>query len=721
MLRPAIVCVALAAVPLAGAQQPDVPSQPLKTGISAVVIDVVVRDGKGRPVTDLRKEDFQLLEDGVEQQIGDMTVAGVVDTRAARPARGNKSLAAAGSGANDANASATAAVPAGADFLAIVFDRLSPDARALAYRGALAAVDTLRDGDFVGIFVSNLSLETIQPYTNDRDRIRKGIREAATRATAAFDRLSMRQKEYDTLGNVLPGDAHPSVPDVASAESEGRPVDGRTSLLRLMGSLQVGTHAAWELMSRDYQGYATTNALMAVTSALGMLPGRKTVVFFAEGLAIPDAVLPHFRDVVMTANRANVSVYSVDAAGLRVHSEDATTAREVTAMAALGTHLKADGSNSSSLAVLERNEDVLRKDPRTSLSLLADQTGGFLIENTNDLASGFRRIDGDRRFHYLLTYAPRSSESDGKWRSVVVRVPSREVTVRARAGYLAVRSASTLPVLAYEGPALAALERSPAPEDLPLRAAAFVFPGRSEPRVVVLAATDAAAVRFDRDGTGSGYRTDFTIVARVLDERHQVVRKASEPYRLSGPAQQEEQARRGEVLFYRQPALASGTYTLETAVHDALGGASGVRRTQFVVPAATPGDLQVSSLVLARRAERVPPEERQKDNPLFVGEALIYPNLGEPVVKSQQKALTFLVALQAGKGDAPAATMQVVQAGKAIVEGPIALPPPNADGRIDHVLQIASESLPAGRYTFRLTIVQGDRREVREAQFELVD
>jgi hypothetical protein len=31
---------------------------------------------------------------------------------------------------------------------------------------------------------------------------------------------------------------------------------------------------------------------------------------------------------------------------------------------------------------------VLRKDPRTSLTLLAEQTGGFLIENTNDLASG---------------------------------------------------------------------------------------------------------------------------------------------------------------------------------------------------------------------------------------------------------------------------------------------------------------------------------------------
>ena len=58
-----------------------------------------------------------------------------------------------------------------------------------------------------------------------------------------------------------------------------------------------------------------------------------------------------------------------------------------------------------SVAMLERNEDVLRKDPRTSLTLLAELPAG-LVENTNDLANAFRRVDADRRFYYLLTYAP---------------------------------------------------------------------------------------------------------------------------------------------------------------------------------------------------------------------------------------------------------------------------------------------------------------------------
>ena len=51
------------------------------------------------------------------------------------------------------------------------------------------------------------------------------------------------------------------------------------------------------------------------------------------------------------------------------------------------------------------------------MSLLADQTGGFLIDDTNDLAAGFRRIDLDRRFHYLLTYTPKNADFNGEWRS----------------------------------------------------------------------------------------------------------------------------------------------------------------------------------------------------------------------------------------------------------------------------------------------------------------
>lgn len=46
---------------------PQAPTQPIGSGVSAIVVDVVVRDAKGRPVTDLTKEDFELREEGVVQ------------------------------------------------------------------------------------------------------------------------------------------------------------------------------------------------------------------------------------------------------------------------------------------------------------------------------------------------------------------------------------------------------------------------------------------------------------------------------------------------------------------------------------------------------------------------------------------------------------------------------------------------------------------------------
>src|SRR5690606_705128 len=107
-----------------------------------------------------------------------------------------------------------------------------------------------------------------------------------------------------------------------SAASSGDP---RMPLPDIMGRGEQ----LWEELARDQQGDATTDALLALTAGLGELPGRKTIVLFAEALAIPPAILPHVQDVIATANRHNVAIYTVDAAGLRVHSTDQATKREV--------------------------------------------------------------------------------------------------------------------------------------------------------------------------------------------------------------------------------------------------------------------------------------------------------------------------------------------------------------------------------------------------------
>ncbi len=54
------------------AQQPATPTFGTRT--SAVVVDAVVRDKQGRPITDLTIKDFEILEDGVPQEIGALSM-----------------------------------------------------------------------------------------------------------------------------------------------------------------------------------------------------------------------------------------------------------------------------------------------------------------------------------------------------------------------------------------------------------------------------------------------------------------------------------------------------------------------------------------------------------------------------------------------------------------------------------------------------------------------
>ena len=714
--RSVLVATAVVIVALHGHAQQRDPKFGVAT--TAVVIDVVVRDAKGRPVTDLTRSDFELLEDGVLQELGDVTRVGVPDVVAPRRTRvaGPAALPAATPNASSRH------VPA-PTFLAIVFDRLTPEARALAHKGALASLETSQANDFVGVFVSDMTLVPIQTYTTDRAKLRKAIDEGATRATSVFDRDSIR--EPGEMVFQAAGDFHPSVPVVASAESVGRPAEEGPGA-RYHGSSSSGAGPpsggvgqaslfatlAFERLSRDHQGFTTVNALRAVIEGLSVLPGRKSVVFFAEGLALPEAVMPQFDSVVATANRANVSVYTIDAAGLRVHSKDAETGREVRTAGAQSMVVRPDGSTGGSLGALERLEDVLRKDPRTSLTLLAERTGGFLIENTNDLGRGFRDIDTDRRFHYLLTYTPKKLDFAGEWRRVEVRVPSRKVEIRSRSGYPAVRTLSAIPLLAYEGPALAALDRTPPPADLPLRLGAFVFPDlKGGSRAALMVAAGGETLTFET--TPEGFRTDFTLMARVKDASGAIVRKGSQPYRLTGPPAERERTQKGEVLFYRQPELQPGKYTLEAVVHDALGPRAGVARVPFEVPA--DDGLRVSSLVIVSRTERLMSGELDADNPLQAGNRLIYPTLGEPLRRRRADTVAFYVTM-VPSGPAPLeARLHILQAGHVVAELPVPLDKVDASGRIQQVGQMPAGGLGAGDFQFRLVVKQGAAQQVREA------
>src|SRR5688572_17384195 len=67
-----LVAVALAfAFAIAASMATHAQDRPsgFQVSTTAVVVDVVVRDGKGNPIVDLKPSDFELLEDDVKQRI----------------------------------------------------------------------------------------------------------------------------------------------------------------------------------------------------------------------------------------------------------------------------------------------------------------------------------------------------------------------------------------------------------------------------------------------------------------------------------------------------------------------------------------------------------------------------------------------------------------------------------------------------------------------------
>ena len=310
------------------------------------------------------------------------------------------------------------------------------------------------------------------------------------------------------------------------------------------------------------------------------------MVLFSEGLEIPTDVARLFSGVMDAANRANVSIYTIDAAGLRAQSEQQKVRDMVVGAgsASEGGYSAEGGGGSYTRGILEANENALR-DPTTLLKQLAIETGGQSFNNTNNLKPAFERVDSDLHNYYMLGYTPINTAFDGKFRTIQVKVKRSGLTIAARKGYFAVRNPGTSAVNEWEAPALGALEQKPVPNAFPVRAGALLFPERGRPGLVpVVVEVKTAPLTFQPDKDGKSYTSDFTVLVRFLDRNNQVARKLSEHYQIRGDIAQIDRAKQGEVVFYRESELPAGVYSMETVVHDAPSGKSSVRFATVEVP-----------------------------------------------------------------------------------------------------------------------------------------
>ena len=723
-IRAAAVLVALA-VPTALADQGAQPQRPqaesFSAGTTAVLVDVVVRDRRGRPVQDLTADQFEIYEDAVRQTLGSFSVlerAGGLGIRVGR--RVSAPPAAADSTAGQPASSSLAEGPT----VAIVFDALRAEPLALAQKAALSYLPLMEETEArVGVFTSDPGLRVLQPYTDNLTLARRAVhRLTAAGTTQQEAETERRHVLYERLNQL---DALGVGTDAATFGPEGGNQTAAQAIVeQQMTELEMRMLRNFESLDRDQRGLGTADALLSIIQSLAYSPGRKTIVYLSEGLPASPAMQARLDTLVSAANRANVSVYTIDAAGLRAESALTETRREVDAAGQerlRQSGASRDPTNGPLMRVVERTEDLLRLDPHGGLSRLAEDTGGFLIRDTNDLSSGFRRIDEDNRFHYLLTYTPTNVQFDGKFRKIQVRVKREGMQVFARKGYLALRGPSQTR-LSYEAAALAVFDRGKPPNAFPISATGFVFPepkGRAAVPLVVQVKTRDLHFQIDQErGT---YAAQAAVMATVKNSEGQTVHTLSQQYVLTGAAKDVEVARTGEILFYRQPELAPGVYRLEALVHDAMGGRASARFSTLTVPPPSRDRTPASTLVLVRQIETVSSVDGTSGLPFFYGNMLVYPNAGEPLRSGRDKELTFYFSFYATPADDSSATLELLHSGRSIASVPIDLPQPLPEGRVQHLGKLPVDKFPPGTYELRLQLRTGDQEQLRTAFFTIVE
>jgi len=683
-----------------------------------VLLDAVIRDKKGHLIKDLQAKDFEIYEDGTPQKIQSFRLVNR-DTSATpsttspnvSPSSSNKSVV----------PSKTPTTPPSSHLgaLALVFDRLSPDARTIAHQAALHFIDGgIQPEDYVGVFRIDLSLQATQQFTNNEQLVRQGIERALSHSPSSYesnsDRIAKLTEQQGALEDQISNNA-----SGAGQNSDPSAAIGAAASEAAFASMTQNILEGFDRLEKNQQGYATTDGLLAIINELGRLPGRKALVFFSEGVALPSDIMAHYRSVISNANRANVSIYSVDAAGLRSTSADMAAG---SAMTKLGqARVRTAGNNrdpfGSMMKDLERNEELMRSNPESGLRDLSTETGGIFVSNTNNPGAKLRQVGDDLHSYYLLSYTPQNQNYDGKFRLISLKVNRPGVDVQTRKGYYALNNSYGSPVLSYEAPALALLSKGTPGNAFPSRVGAFSFPAFNNPGLVpVMVEVPGNSVSFLTSDQKKSYGTNFSIVVLIKNEAQRIVQKLSNQYLLSGPSENLETARSGEILFYKETQLEPGRYTITSIVYDALTNRASTDTTVVKVPRMEDQDIKLSSIVVVQKAERLP-KDQFPTNPLHFDEVLLYPNLGEPVRKSITKDLALFVTVYPTKGNSSQLkfSLELRQNGRLIGGFSNSLPPPDSVGRIQYATAVPLEKFEPGVYEVKV-LVKDDVHQATQSQ-----
>lgn len=702
---------ALAALVLAAAIVAQGPQPPtFRARADLVQVDVVVVDGRGDPVRGLKASDFALFDRKRPQEIVNFDEVSHARPAAARGAAPPPLVA--------QDVSSNQAVQSGRLVVMVVDDLHIYKERTARTREIATRVleDLGHQSSMAVLFTSG---EHGTPVTQDRVRLAAAVeslkgRQSWRRPTPGIDKqrgdaldpdmsaerqLAIIQKTQDTkVQNFFDNMAqYKTLQDAARMLGGG---DTRRKAFVLIS----------EGIGKDLTG------LFGAMAPAGAAPEGGAEYAMSGNLVASTTVIPYHDfaliDMMEALRRANVATYAIDPRG-KVESKD--LARECFPPPDVGRDPCSDG--------LTEWHSLVRQ-AQHGLEIMSRASGGFAVTNTDDFASGLKRIVNDLDHYYLLGFYPVDTRGKG-YRPIDVRVPEHpDWKLRFRHGYMP-GGAKDEKTSANE---MVSLSAGVLPKtDLPLRLSAIALPGRGAAARIVLALEVTAPVRqlAERDGR---LRDSLKYEVLIVDERKARVRSVKglegritlSANAAAGPAPDAASYQVTETI----DAL-PGRYEFRVSATSAKMGKGGSVYLGVDVPdfRAAPvvlGGLSLGYAEGARVAVAPPsPPPAQRGARVVVPVPDVRPALPFPPTLDREFAADDTLRVYAegtSRGGAPlTAALDLIDAGGKTVRSPSPSFSTGDPIRIQGVVPLAG--LAPGAYVLRVTLSSGATRAIRDSGF----
>jgi VWFA-related protein len=550
-----------------------------------VQVDVTVTDKKGQPVTDLRADEIEILEDNRPQKITNFSYVSLEG--AAKPI----------ATAPPADKTAPPVPPARLRpedvrrTVALVVDDLSLSFESANFtRQALKKfVDQqMQPGDLVAIIRTGGGIGALQQFTSDKRQLYAAIERVR------FNLLGRGNiSAFAPLGNDPFASNNRQSPNGEDASQENeRSVNSRSAADEL-GDFRD------EIFS-----IGTLGAINYIVRGMRELPGRKSILLMSEGFPLfrrggsnrqgevdNYRILEALRRLTDLASRASVVIYTLDARGLQtlgLTAEDNTSG------------MSADQIQE---ALSSRSAELF--DTQSGLNYLAQQTGGIAIRNNNDLAGGIKRVLDDQRGYYLVGYRPDEDTFDAKtgqrsFHKLKVKIKRPGLNHRTRTGFYGVTDEEAVPV------------RRTRTEQLVGAIASPFNAGGVGLRLTSLFGNDLKAGSFVRsvmhinvrdltftEEPDGWHKTVFDVLALTFGDNGQVIDQMSktQTIRMRGETYQHA-LQNGFVYFMTVPVKKAGAYQLRAALRDTATERVGSASQFIEVPDISKNRLTISGIVV---------------------------------------------------------------------------------------------------------------------------